>query len=896
MSISHRHAVARLGLTSGLALVVALGAGVTACEHDAAVQRVADEARGIVSSDGSGAPSLRSTPRYVEVGEDPKVALRHSEVVITDAASDPIVVAGTMSCGNTPVRDEYVTNPDDAVKARELLNKMTTSEQRLLQITGQDKPSYSDRDRWQDIQQSRDDYELGIRGYQWRDGPHGINLEAGLENVECLDGTACLGRAKEAFRKNRFGSGDDTGPGKEGNYSTSFPTSVAQGATFDINLMEELGEAMGDETVASGHNVLLSPCMNLLRNPLWGRAQETFGEDVFHLGRMASAHVWGLQQHVTGCAKHYIANNIELQRMYINATMDERSMREVYGRHFEMVVREGGIGCVMASYNLVNGKKLTQNKHLLTNVLKRDYGFRGFILTDWWAMPASNNGQGDANTVSDSTRVAQEAIFAGLDVEVPWALNYYTLAGLLESGAVPWSLVDDSVLRVLEQKLRFKTAMLGDPWGPKAPRSGYDPATGSVINTDTAGHLATAEKVAAEGMVLLKNDNATLPISKSFTKVSLIGPKIDYWVDSDKGAKVFDFTERPGLGDRGSSRVRPNPAFESGPREGLEAAAPDGVTIDVGHSAEDIDADSQFVVVVVGLTAADEGEEYTGAADRETLTLPDQWDAREPEELRQAWRDAKGAAAVRPRTINQNQLIMKVLERQLPTVVVIESGGVVDDTDQEPWLEEAPAIVMAWYPGQQGGAALGNLLYGNTNFAGRLPVTWPQSLDQFPIFSRGDQVPNPMEYNVGYRYFDEHNHVPRYYFGHGLSYTQFAIQRVHTQCGDIQPDGLVQLEVDVKNTGPLGGDEVILVFASYPDSTVMRSKKELKGFARVHLDSMQTKRVTIPVRIQDTRYWDDATKQWIIEGGRVELAVGPSSAPDKLVHKTSVVVHPGSFK
>lgn len=886
--------VSRFGFVSSVALLATAGLSASACHGEAldAIKQGAVAGDGGPSEDDFGV--MRTTPRYVVEGLDPKVALVPTAVVGAGTpTTTPVIVPGTMSCQDTPVRDEYVTEQAVADEASELLRKMTTIEQRLLQLTGQDKPNYSDNNRWKDIQQSRDDQELGIRGYQWRDGPHGINLEAGLENVECI-GRHCLTQ-QEDFRKTKFGSGDET---KQGNYSTSFPTSVSQGATFDVDLMTRLGEAMGDETVASGHNVLLTPCMNLLRNPLWGRAQETFGEDVFHLGRMASAQTWGLQQHVTGCAKHYMANNIELQRMYINATMDERTLREVYGRHFEMLVREGGIGCIMASYNLVNGKKATQHKHLLTNVLKRDFGFRGYVLTDWWAMPASSAGQGDANTVTDSTRVAQEAIFAGLDVEVPWAVNYYTLASLLEAGTVPWSVVDNAVLRVLEQKLRFKTAYLGGPWGPNPVDTGYDPATGSVTKTVEAGHTEIAREVAEKGMVLLKNDNATLPIKPEVKKISLIGPKIDYWVNSDSPKdKVFDFTERPALGDRGSSRVRPDPELTVGPLEGLQLAAPEDVTIDVGHTVDDVDADSEFVVLVVGLTAGDEGEEYTGAADRSSLVLPNHWNFFDSEELRTAWRGARlnEKEVVRPKTINQNKLVMDILALGKPTVVVVEAGGAVDHTTEHPWLDTAPAIVMAWYPGQRGGEALGQLLFGQKNFAGRLPITWPKSLDQFPTFSRGDQVPNPMEYHVGYRWFDEQGHEPRFYFGHGLSYTTFQIERLHAPCADVTADGLVQVEVDVRNTGDRAGDEVVLVFASFPDTQVMRSKKELKGFARVNLAAGEMKTLTIPVRVQDTRYWDDEAKHWVIEGGTMELAVGPSSAPDKLL-KTSVLVHAGTFK
>src|SRR6478735_5250552 len=888
MSTSLRHrTVARFGIVSGFVLLGAVGLSSSACEHGAAQKVLLEDAK----------PGLeRQAPRYVVQGLEPQLALVPTVTDVPAVSEPPVtgdgpVVLGTMSCGHDPVKDTYVTKPEHAAQAQALLNRMN-ADQRLIQITGQDKPNYSDTNRWRDIQQSRDDYKLGIRGYQWRDGPHGINLEAGLENIEC-HGDDCV---KEDFRKTKFGSGENA---QRGNFSTSFPTSVGQGATWDVNLMTTLGEAMGDETQASGHNVLLTPCMNLLRNPLWGRAQETFGEDVFLLGRMASAQTWGLQEHVTGCVKHYLANNIELRRMYIDVELDERSIREVYGRHFEMVVREGGIGCVMASYNLVNGKKSTQNKHILTQVLKRDYGFRGFILTDWWAMPSSSNGQGDQNTVSDSTRVALQAIYAGLDVEVPWAVNYYTLKNQLETGQLPWTVVDQAVLRVLEQKLRFGTAMLGDPWGPTPVESGYDPSIGSITKTEEAGHTAIAAKVAEEGMVLLKNDGAVLPIPQTVTKVAIIAPYIDYWVNTDSPKdKTFDFAVNIGLGDRGSSRVRPDPLLIRGPQQGLEEARP-GTDVKVYRSAAEVLAagDREFVVVIVGLTAGDEGEEYTGAADRDSLTLPSHWDATESDAVRAAWRSAspQNQEAARPKTLDQNKLIIDALATGIPTAVVIEAGGAVDDTEQYPWLDMAPAIVMAWYPGMRGGEALGNLLMGNSNFAGRLPVTWPYDISQFPNFTLGEQVPNPQEYHVGYRYFDWKEEVPRFYFGHGLSYSTFSIDRIYTQCGDVQPDTLVQLEVDVTNQGPFAGDEVIQVYASYQASTVERSKKELKGFARVTLQNGESKRVTIPVKVEDMRYWDDENQLWVIEGGPLDLWVGTSSAPDKLMHHTTVNVAEGSF-
>jgi len=870
MSHSYRRLQAtRTGAAVGFLGLAAASLAPSACHHG----EVEELRLGTQGQEGV----YRSVPRYHLEGKLPSEALVPVVSDVTEPAPPTRVVPGTLSCADDPVSDLYIANPAHGAESQDLLDRMLTSEQRIIQITGQDKPDYSDNSRWQDIQQSRNDPDLGVRGYQWRDGPHGINLEAGLD------------WRTGGFRK--------TAPGYT-NYSTSFPTSVAQGATFDVDLIRRMGEAMGDETAASGHNVLLTPCMNLLRNPLWGRAQETFGEDVFHLGRIGTAQLWGLQEHVTGCAKHYIANNIELQRMYINATMDERAMREVYARHFEMVVRDGGVGCMMASYNLVNGKKSTQNHHILTDLLKNDFGFRGFSLTDWWAMPSTNHGQGDFNTVTDSARVAYEAIMAGLDVEVPWAVNYYTLPALLESGEVPWSAVDSAVKRVLEQKIRFNTAYMNSPWTLKGTtETTYDAATGNVRGTE-ATHVGIAREVAEKGIVLLKNDNQTLPIDPAVVqKVAVIGAKIDYIVESDRPReKVFDFSTDAALGDRGSSRVSPDPLLTVGPLKGLQdaaLAAQNGVEVVGGNTVAAVTPDVDFVVVVVGLTAADEGEEYTGAADRETLELYDQWDYYEPEAARDAWFASSLAdKKKRVKTLDQNKLVNDVLALGKPTVVVIEAGGAID----EPWLDTAPAVVMAWYPGQRGGEALGRLLFGTVNFSGRLPVTWPMNLAQFPQFTRGDQVPNPMEYHVGYRWFDKNGLVPRYYFGHGLSYTTFEIERLHVPCADVTANGLLQVEVDVRNTGTRAGEEVVFVFASQPTSVWERSPKELKGFGRVYLEPGQVKRVTIPVRVHDMRVWDEEGAQWVIEEGTLALSVGSSSAPDRLPLTTTVQVHGATFQ
>jgi len=832
MSDSPRHTkLARLSVATGLLSSACIV--FAACQHS-------DEV--LNAKFGAGI----TAPKYL-VGLDPSVALKPTEVVLTTPApATPMAdESARAACGDTPVGDLYKTDPAVYQQAQTLLAQMTP-EQKVVQLTGLAAPSYTDSNRWEDIQRSRDDDQLKIAGYQWRDGPHGLNLESG--------------QGRDPLK----------------NWSTSFPTSVVQGASWDIDLVYRVGEAMGDETVASHNNVLLTPCMNMLRNPLWGRAQETFGEDSHHLGRIASELTRGLQTRITGCAKHWLANNIETHRFSINASMDEQTLRETYGRHFEMLVRDGGIGCVMASYNSVNGKKQTQNKHTLTNVLRYDFGFRGFVLTDWWAMPAQDTGQGPADPPNDLV-VAAEAIEAGLDVEVPWALNYDALPSLLASGTIGQQSVDQAVSRVLEQKIRFNSLYLNQAhlYGNKPARSTYDENLGALVGPVAEEHAQLAAEAAEKGAVLLKNDpvaatgKPALPIT-GVTKVALVGATVDYKVTSDKPRnKRFNFVTDAALGDRGSSRVRPNPDLVVGPLAGITAAASEkGITVisatndpgkpeEAATKAAAAAAQADVAVVIIGLTAGDEGEEYTGAADRENLDLP----------------------------FPHNDVVKAVLATGKPTIVIVEAGGAVD---MRAWKDQANSIVMAWYPGERAGTALGRLLFGQANFAGRLPVTWPETIDQFPKFDEGNTT--FMDYYAGYRWFDVKGLKPLYAFGHGLSYSTFSYERLHMPCGQVTSDGLVQVEVDVRNTAGPEGDEVIELYASFPNTTAARrSKKELKGFARVHLLPGQAKRVSIPVRVRDLKYWDMTTSAWVIEKAPVLIQVGPSS--DKLLLQQTLTVN-----
>ena len=362
---------------------------------------------------------------------------------------------------------------------------------------------------------------------------------------------------------------------------------MSRGAAFDLDLEYAIGEAIGDEMQAAKQTVLLAPCMNILRHPLWGRAQETYGEDSFHVGRLASAMVVGVQQHIAANAKHYMGYDIENGRTQTNNSQmaDEQVLRETYGRHFRMTVQDAGVASVMASYNEVNGIKSTQNGHILTDVLRNDFGFKGFVLSDWWAMP------GFTSIPDSSTQKtgAIKAINAGLDVELPWGLYYGQLENLVNSGTLSRQDLQTHAERVLQQKFRFNSQSLSGNVGLKAPVTIYQ---NSRIKCNDS-HRALAKQAALESMVLLKNDKGTLPISPMVKKVAVLGANIPYTsVDGGNGSaganRTVNFATDVRTGDLGSSRAfsDPDPKQTVGPAAGITMTAPAGVNVVSGTSAD----------------------------------------------------------------------------------------------------------------------------------------------------------------------------------------------------------------------------------------------------------------------------------------------------------------------
>lgn len=751
---------------------------------------------------------------------------------------------------------------DDALAAMEIKDQAT----QMLGIPVGTK-DYQDIERSPDVTVSG----LGlIRGYNYRDAGRGVNLDAGQPNNRQTDGN---------------------------NYATAFPAPSIRAASWDMDLEKRVGEAAGDETAASLNNMLLAPCMNIIRHPYWGRTQETYGEDSYHIGRMASAFTVGLQEYVTGCAKHFAANNIELNRSTNNAIMNEQTLREIYGRHFEMVVQDAGVGCIMASYNEVNGTKSTENRHLLRDILKAPvdrnqggFGFQGLVLSDWWAMPGYNNDP-DPSSVQPNATAALEA---GLDVEVPWQL-YYSQTTLTSAPTQDLPFITDSAHRVLTQKFRFKSATgsAQDPnsrWSIKAPTSKLKGA--SIDPASAMDHMDLAEEAEIKSAVLLTNGVApapgmpatpVLPL-KGATNIAVIGPDADIHLALSSVPRTcgpsgrdctFHFATDANIGDRGSSRVNADPALSIGPFDGVKQVAPAGTNVTSGNTP-DAAAGADAIIVVVGYTANDEGEEYAifAGGDRASLNLP---------------------------TYNggeQNDFVTAALDLMKPTIIVVNSGSIFN----MPWLSHAnhnQATIWAGYGGMRTGKAIARLIFSpnHENFSGKVPLAWPtqQELDRidpstgkkFLAFKDSDTDPKTvMGYFFGYREYDRRKAAgldPQmvFPFGHGLSYSTFAYSNLQIPCMTAQPEGIVDVKVDIQNTSQVDGDEVAMLFVKPPPKppgiTGDRPIKELKSFAKVHIPAGGTAMgVELPVRIRDLRRWegDDKTGHWTIDSGDYTIEVG----------------------
>jgi len=582
--------------------------------------------------------------------------------------------------------------------------------------------------------------------------------------------------------------------------STVFPVSMARAASFDPDLERRVGAAIGAELRASGATYTGAVCMNLLRHPAWGRAQETYGEDPHHVGEMAAAFSEGLQQHVMACMKHFALNSMENARFKVDVTVDERALHEVYLPHFKRVARSG-VASVMSAYNSVNGEWCGENRTLLIDILREEWGWDGFVTSDFVA----------------GLRDAVKSVGAGLNIEMPLRQQRaLALRDALESGALDGADVDARVTETVATFLRFAFV--------------YDRRPSKSV-VACAQHRALAREAAVASMVLLRNEGPLLPLErKRLAKVALLGRLADV----------------PNLGDNGSSSVIQREVVT--PLAGIRAALPDA---EIVHSENDasIARDADIALVVVGYTAEHEGE-YIGKSamsdfvallppvDHPELGLPKDFVPPPAEAAGERPTGTLGATEGGDRRSlrlpPEDEALIAAAAAASDRVVVAVMGG---SAVVMPWLNDVAAALMLWYPGMEGGHALADVLLGSEP-GGRLPFAIPVDEGDLVEF---DPDATRVTYGLlhGQWYLDRCGVAAHLPFGFGLGYTAFDL-------ASAERDG-ARLHVGVKNSGSRAGATVLQVYGSVPDSEYERPPQRLIGFRRVEAAPGATVSVEIPL-------------------------------------------------
>lgn len=662
---------------------------------------------------------------------------------------------------------------------------------------------------------------LGIADIKYADGPFGIREELEPHSWRPLN--------------------------LDTDYATFFPTGSALAATWSPEIARLYGKGMAVEARLRGKDMILGPAINIQRIPTGGRTYEYLSEDPILSGELAKGYTLGVQENGAAvCLKHYALNNQEDFRSTVDVQVSERAMREIYLTPFEMAVREADAWGVMSAYNKVNGYWCSENEHLLIDILRRDWGFKGIVISDWGG--------------THSTAAVQ----AGLNVEMPGATSLgQPLLDSLKAGVVPESAVDQRVRELLRVRLAL----------PAVPE---DEANKYI--TSKPEQQKIAYDVASRSIVLLKNGGA-LPLDPSAIRsIAVIG---DNAVSTNAlggfGAGVkalYEITPLQGLQSRIGAEVdikyaqgyKRYSGADRSRRTPLEAAADPALL----KEAVALAAKSDIVLFFAG----DNREVETESADRRSITLPNGQD-----ELLEA------IAAVNPRIV---------------TVVV--AGAPVDLGTVD---KLSDAVVVSWFNGSEGGNALADILLGRIAPSGKLPFTFPRKLSDSPAYALGvypQQLPTVSDNEdlpiattrarraagidapysegilVGYRWFDTKGVDVAYPFGHGLSYTGFEYSDVSATLSR----GELKVSFSIANTGDMAAEEVAQVYVSRPASKVERPAKELKGFARVCVDAGATKQVTVTIPVDRLRHWDEAEGGWKVEKGPARLLVGSSSRDIRL--------------
>jgi len=630
-------------------------------------------------------------------------------------------------------------------------------------------------------------------------------------------------------------------------YRTTFPVPLALSATWDANLVERVSRIAAEEATSSGIRWTFSPMVDIARDPRWGRIVEGAGEDPYLGSIMARAYVRGYQgtslndpRSLAACAKHYVAYGAaEAGRDYNTVDMSERQLREVYLQPFHAAVDEG-VATLMASFNTINGVPASANAFTLTQVLRGEWGFRGFVVSDWGSV-GELIPHGIAN---DLATAARKGFLAGVDMDMESNAYFQHLAAFVKAGQVPQPALDQAVRRIL--RVKFALGLFDRPYVDEK----------SAVTTLPAANVAAAREAAEKSFVLLKNDSAILPIQKGVRSVALIGPMADSAPDmlgawSARGDAKDVVTLKAALEARSK-------------RDGFRLIYAKGTEIrgtsDAGF-AEAAAAAAQADIVLLAL--GEDASWMTGeAASRAFIDLPG----------------------------NQQQLLERVAAAGKPAALVLFSGRPLALTSA---AARVNAIIEAWSPGVQAGPALERVLFGEAAPAGRLTVTFPRSLGQVPIYhsvlNTGrppvgldlTRPPTNGDEKFKSRYVDEQN-VPLYPFGFGLTYTTFEYSAPRVDAQQVSVDqlnaGRAQLRItaEVKNTGTRAGEELVQLYIGLRGTSVARPVRQLKGFRRILLEPGKSQRVEFTIGRDELSIWQRETK-YAVEPAELNIWIAPNA-------------------
>lgn len=640
----------------------------------------------------------------------------------------------------------------------------------------------------QDFWRTKPVERLGVPGVMMCDGPHGL--------------------------RKQVGEGDHLGI-NESIETNCYPSASALAASFDREVLRSLGTALGQECQAEDVAMLLGPGLNMKRSPLCGRNFEYFSEDPYLAGELGAAYVQALQaQGVSACVKHFAANNQETRRMSGSSQVDERTLHEIYLPAFEAAVKKGGARGVMCAYNAINGTFCAENKELLTDILRKKWGYRGFVVTDWGA-------------VKDRVK----GLLAGLDLEMPGGpgVQDQKIVDAVKSGALDEAVLDEAAGNVLRFVLESRERRMPE------------------TQIDRTAHAALSGALAEKCAVLLKNEDAVLPIGSSA-----------------KAAFIGEFAAKPRCQGAGSSHINvPHALSALEAAEGRNVAYAQGYDLHTEEHASELLAQAvetargaDIAVVFAGLPDSFETE----GCDRESLAMP----------------------------ANQNALIEAVAAANPNTVVVLHGGSAME----LPWLDRVKAVLYVALGGESVGAAAVRLLYGEANPSGKLAETWPKKLADNPSYLNFPGEDGAVTYAegifIGYRYYDKKEMDVLFPFGYGLSYTRFQYSDLRLDRAEMADTDTLTVTCRVKNVGGVPGAEAVQLYVQDEESSVRRPIRELKGFDKVFLAPGEEKELRFTLDKRAFAYYEPKLHDWFVESGRFFVEIGASSRDIRLSGEVNV--------